>query len=124
VAADADNRYDSRVPKSPLPRRVQEALASFRERLSRRWGADLVALRLFGSRATGTAHAGSDVDVAVVLEQASFRDQCDVIDMATDAGLEHDVLISPTIFDRATYERWRTQQRPLVMDIEHEGVPL
>jgi predicted nucleotidyltransferase len=28
------------------------------------------------------------------------------------------------VLDQETYERWRAQERPLVMDIEREGVPL
>lgn len=106
------------------PPRVRLALAELKRRLAARWGGDLVTVRLFGSRARGQADAASDVDVAVVLEHAGFREKQQVIDTASDVGLEHDLLISPTVFDRATYERWRGQEHPLVMDIEQEGVPL
>lgn len=81
-------------------------------------------LRLFGSRARGQANASSDVDVAVVLEQAGWNERCAVIDAAADVGLEYDLDISPTVFDRSTYLRWREQERPLVLDIEREGIPL
>ena len=64
------------------------------------------------------------MDVAVVLEQLDWRTRCDVIDLATDIGLERDLRISLTLFDRATFARWRAQERPLVMDIENDGVPL
>jgi len=110
------------VPSQPP--RVQEALAALAAALRRRWGDQLLAIRLFGSRARGEADAESDVDVAVVLERAAWADKCEVIDTAADIGLEHDLIISPTVFDRATYERWRRQQRPLVADIEREGIPL
>ena len=106
------------------PPHVRVALDEFKRRLTARWPRDLVAVCLFGSRARGEANSWSDVDVAVVLERAGFREKKDAIDIASDVGLEHDLLISPTVFDRATYERWRRQERPLVMDIEREGVPL
>lgn len=83
-----------------------------------------MALRLFGSCARGESDAESDVDVAVVLERTGWNEQREVIDLAADVGLEHDVILSPTVFDGATYERWRVQGRPLVEDIEREGVPL
>jgi hypothetical protein len=48
----------------------------------------------------------------------------EVIDLATDVGLAFGLRLSPTIFDRETYERWRLQERPLVLDIEGDGVRL
>lgn len=48
----------------------------------------------------------------------------DVIDLASGIGLEHDVLLSPTVLDRETFERWRAQERLFVMDILREGLPL
>ena len=47
-----------------------------------------------------------------------------MIDLATDIGLATGVSISPTLFSRDTWDRFRAQERPLVMDIEREGVPL
>jgi predicted nucleotidyltransferase len=70
-------------------------------------------VRLFGSFARGRAHEDSDVDVAVVLDRADLDTRRKVIDLATDVGLlSHDLLLSPTVFDRETYERWRAQERP------------
>lgn len=103
---------------------VAQALGRFTRELRRRFGDAVVAVRLFGSVARGEAHEASDVDVAVVLEQADFQTRREVIDLATDAGLPYDLRISPTVFDRETYERWRRQERPLVMDVERDGVPL
>lgn len=103
---------------------VAQALDRFTRELRRRFGDRVVAVRLFGSVARGEAHETSDVDVAVVLEQADFQTRREVIDLATDAGLPYDLRISPTVFDRETYELWRRQERPLVMDVERDGVPL
>jgi predicted nucleotidyltransferase len=106
------------------PPRVRGALEELARRLAARFGDSLVLMRLFGSRVRGEADAASDVDVAVVLERADWKDRCAVIDLAADVGLEHDLDISPTVFDQSTYARWRRQERPLVMDIEREGIPL
>jgi len=102
---------------------VNSAVTRFAEELRRRFG-EAVDVRLFGSFARSEADEDSDVDVAVVLERADWNTRREVIDLATDVGLPLDLLISPTIFDRETFERWREQERPLVMDIERDGVPL
>ena len=101
---------------------VAGALARFASVVRGRFGEAVVDIRLFGSHARASAHEDSDVDVAVVLEAAGWEVRRDIIDLAADIGLEHDLLLSPTVFDRETWERWRAQDRPLVRDIETEGV--
>ena len=104
-----------------LPRR---AALRFAASLRERYGDALVDVQLFGSCARGEMREDSDVDVAVVLQVVDWRTKKDVIDLASGIGLEHDVLLSPTVLDRQTFERWRAQERLLVMDIQREGLPL
>ena len=47
-----------------------------------------------------------------------------VLDLGADLSVESGLWISPTLLDRERYERYRRQERPLVMAIEREGVPL
>lgn len=106
---------------SPL---IEPALGRYATALRARYGDAVLQIRLFGSWARGEAHEESDIDVAVVLAEVDWDTRRAVIDMATDIGLELDLLLSPTLLDRRTFEAWRAQERPLVMDIEREGVPL
>ena len=106
-------------PTGPRVAARQFALA-----LRARYSDALVAVRLFGSCARGEMREDSDVDVAVVLEHVDGRTRRDVIDLSADVGLPHDVLLSATVLDRATFERWRRQERALVLDIERDGLPL
>jgi uncharacterized protein len=106
------------------PSLVRSVAARFALELRRRYGDAVLDVRLFGSFARGGADEASDVDVAVVLESVDWETRRDVIDLATDTGLPHQLLLSPTVFDRETYETWRRQERALVLDIEREGIPL
>ena len=107
-----------------VPQGPRRAASQFASTLRDRYRDALVGVRLFGSCARGEMREDSDVDVAVVLHAVDGRTKRDVIDLASDIGLEHDVLLSPTVLDRETFERWRAQERLLVMDIEREGLPL
>ncbi len=107
-----------------MPGGALAAARRFAAALRERYGAALVDVRLFGSCARGEMWEDSDVDVAVVLEHADGDTKRNVVDLAADIGLVHDVLLSPTVFDRATFERWRAQERLLIRDIEHDGQPL
>jgi predicted nucleotidyltransferase len=99
-------------------------LAEFRDELRRRFGADLLDVRLFGSYARGEADEDSDLDVFVLLREVSWATRREVLDLAGDLFARHGLLVSPTVFDAARYDAWRLQERPLVMDVEREGIPL
>jgi len=58
----------------------------------------------------------------VVLERAGFAERRTAIDLATDVGLEHDLLISPSVFDRQTWSDWCRQERPFAREVERDGV--
>jgi predicted nucleotidyltransferase len=107
-----------------LPPSVEGAAVAFAHQLRERFGDQVLLVRVFGSYARGEAHEDSDVDVFVVLEQFDRERWAEVIDIATDTGLPRDLLLSPTVFDRATWELWRSHERALVMDVEREGVPV
>lgn len=98
-------------------------MAEFRRRLTSRFGGDLVDVRLFGSWARGEATEESDVDVLVLLRDPAWSDRRAVLDLAGDLFYELDLLVSPTVLSSATYQAWRRQERPLVMDIERDGIP-
>lgn len=108
----------------PAVNAATTAARRYADVLRRRYGDRVLEVRLFGSFARGDADEDSDVDVAVVMTELDWSTHRDVIDLASDTGLEHGVLLSPSAFDRATYERWRGQERPLVIDIEREGIAL
>ena len=103
---------------------MARALADLKGRLVSRFGPDLLDVRLFGSYARREADEESDVDVFVLLRTAGWAEHKAVLDIAGDLFAEYDLLVSPTVFDLARYEEWRRQERPLVMDIERDGVRL
>jgi len=107
-----------------LPPRVQAVVAELHRRLSRRFGADLVDLRVFGSVARGQAHEESDVDVFVLLRRAGWAERRAVLDIAADLWVESELFLSPTVMDEGQHREWRRQERPLVMDIERQGIPV
>lgn len=103
---------------------LADLLSRYASELRKRYGKDVQDVRLFGSYARGGAHEGSDIDVAVVLKSIDWQRKAEVIDLATDLGLERGVRLSPTVLEKGLYDHWREQERPLVMDIESEGIAI
>lgn len=105
-----------------LPALIAGVARELRDRLARRFDVDLLDVRVFGSQARGEADEESDVDVLVLLRRVGWGEKKAVLDIAGDLFAETGVLLSPTVIDQPRYDTWRRQERPLVMDIERDGI--
>jgi len=106
----------------------RQALETFRAVLSDRYGADLKAVYLFGSRARGDHHPDSDADVAVFVDSKDrtrddlIREQIDLSADAYDIWLDTDVRIQPWVFaSEALLHLERDKNAHLLSSILAEG---
>jgi predicted nucleotidyltransferase len=106
-----------------IPHEVGLALAELKHALHTIYGDRLQGVYLYGSYARGDFHAGSDVDVLVVLaglvRPAKEIDR--VSEAVADIGLRYDLLLAiyPTSVD------WLAErQSPFFKNVRREGVPL
>ena len=85
----------------------------------------LYKLILFGSRARGDAGPYSDMDVVVILDDASGEKDFDYVsDSAWEAGFENGIVIVPVTFTREEWENSPERYSLLAQAVETEGVPL
>jgi predicted nucleotidyltransferase len=103
---------------------VRAALDSFKAKLVDELGARVRRLALYGSVARGTARWDSDVDVLVLLDTHTWRDERRILDLAADELPARGVLLSPTVMSEAEYRDLQRRERRLPADIERDGVPL
>ncbi|KRE17664.1 hypothetical protein ASE63_00165 [Bosea sp. Root381] len=86
------------------------ALEDYAERVRESYGARLVEMHLFGSRARGTARPDSDADVAVVLsafEGGALSEKMHLVDLGFDALTDAGLMIQPWPF---TEREWRAAE--------------
>lgn len=107
-----------------LNEREELALRDFLARVAQRFGGNYLYSLMFGSKARGDAHAGSDLDVAVVMQKADFETKRAIYAIAYDELLENEVDISPVIFSRDVFDRQKAARFPLLREIERDMVPL
>ena len=106
-----------------IPHEVSLALAELKHALHITYGDRLQGVYLYGSYARGDFHAGSDVDVLVVLAgQVRPAKEIDRVNEAvSDISLRYDLLIAiyPTSVD------WLLErQSPFFKNVRREGIPL
>ena len=101
---------------------LQVILNEFKRELRGLYGERLKDVILFGSHARGEAHAGSDIDVMVVLrgEVAPGREIDHMIDVITELNLKYSVLLSVVLVAEEKYLR---RDSPLLLNVRREGIP-
>jgi uncharacterized protein len=87
-------------------------------------GNNLLEVKLFGSKATGKDQPDSDIDVLVAVEKGSVAVEDQVLDVAFDTNLKHEVYISPRVVDRATLADPVWSITPFLKAIAKEGITL
>lgn len=107
-----------------LNNREDLALRDFLAKVAQRFGGNYLYSLMFGSKARGDAHAGSDLDVAVVMKKADFETKRAIYAIAYDELLENEVDISPVIFSQDVFERQKASHFPLMREIERDMVLL
>ena len=101
-----------------------EALQEFLERVRQLLGINLIEVKLFGSKATGKDQWDSDIDVLVAVETGGVEIEDQVLEIAFDVNLKHDVYVSPRVIDRATLSDPVWSITPFLRAIAKEGISL
>ena len=117
----------ARAPASRPVDACTEALArAVKARLLELYGARLKGVILFGSRALGDFHEGSDLDLAIVLEPPlgrPFAVKCQVIDATYDLFLDSGIIIQPwPLCEQWLAEPQASPHPHLVRAILREGI--
>jgi len=77
---------------------------------------------LFGSKARGESHAGSDIDILVLVRGDDWRTNNAISTLAARISLEQDVLLGPVIIDQERWERMGREKFSLYRNATREGV--
>ena len=99
---------------------VQDFVARVRAALSD----NLLELRLFGSKAVGRDTPESDIDVLVIVNEATVAVEDQALAIAFDVNLARGVYISPRVVERATLEDPVWSRTMFVRDAMRDGISL
>ena len=102
----------------------RQALERFKAALQSLLGNDLLAVRLFGSRARGAGTEESDIDVLVIVRKLDRDVSRRIAEESLEVDLAYDTNVSATVMSTEEYEthqRWRTL---FYRNVERESVPL
>lgn len=107
-----------------LNARDAAALRDFTQRVRAALGPNLVALTLYGSKVRGDDSPESDIDVLVTVDQESTGLEDQVLHIAFEVNLEHEVFLAPLVIARAVQEHPVWKHTGLLRAVAREGIPL
>ena len=104
-----------------VSQKIQAIVRELRNGLDAEYGSRLKALTLFGSHARNQAIEGSDIDVALILDDFSSggAELSALSSLVAKLSLEHGCVISVVPIRERD---WRHSRTPLLMNIRREGV--
>lgn len=105
-------------------RELMNGLVKMCSDLSKIYGQSLEKIILYGSYARGEQTNESDVDIALMLNDASDEQKHDAMtDVVVDYELEQGVTLSVISIEYEQYRQWK-KVLPFYMNIEKEGIVL
>ncbi|NIT37366.1 MAG: nucleotidyltransferase domain-containing protein [candidate division Zixibacteria bacterium] len=107
-----------------LTPREKKAVLAFVDDVKKELGDDLVAIKLFGSKARGDHHRDSDVDILIVMRIKNLKKQDKIFEILVDVELATDTILSPIVYYLRQYQRSRKLGSPFIETVEEEGIPL
>lgn len=100
----------------------KSALKHFKAGLKQALGAQLIELKLFGSKARGDDRPDSDIDVLVIVTDDDWR-FCDVVyGVATDILLQTDISISPKVISKNLLEQLQKEDTFFLRNISRDAI--
>jgi predicted nucleotidyltransferase len=102
----------------------REAVEDFVIRLRKQFPGRVSQTMLFGSKARGDSHPGSDIDILLITDTDDWRFRHAISDVASDVSLEYSVLIGPRVIGEASWKEMAQNRFSLYENVAREGIPL
>ncbi len=100
------------------------AVEEFKRRILAELPGQVKDIILFGSRARGEAHPGSDIDLLVVVDRRTPKADDVISDITADTLLEKKIDISALDFTSEEIAEWSAIGTPLMRNVANEGIVL
>jgi predicted nucleotidyltransferase len=92
--------------------------------LKSRYAGTILKAVLYGSAARGEAGRESDADILIVVADADRKLKDEISMAAYEIMLKSNVVLSPIVMDKSTFDWYRTNEDPFYKNIRKDGVEL
>lgn len=107
-----------------LSREERSAVAEFAARLRDRLPHEIDAIHLYGSKARGSAHKESDIDILILVKERTAAIDESVIEITCDILNEFDIFIETVTMTSFDWSKATSSQFPFALNVERDGIQL
>ncbi|MEW6419092.1 MAG: nucleotidyltransferase domain-containing protein [Nitrospirota bacterium] len=107
-----------------MKRRLNKAICDYIKLLKKHYGDKILEAVLFGSAARGESNKESDADILIVTSDSNTMVKDKISMSAYEIMLKNDVVLSPIVMDKNTFEWYRTNRDPLYKNIRKDGIDI
>ena len=100
------------------------AINEFSNRCKKILKADLLEIKLFGSKAKGTGDPESDIDILIITKEINIKQKDLIFEIAADINLNYDILIVPITIEGKIYYSPLSQVTNFYKSTQEEGIVL
>ena len=107
-----------------LNKKIIETVNAYTALLKGRYSKHIIKIILFGSGARRTRTKESDIDLLIITtnKRQSFKDEISM--SAFDIMLKNNIVLSPIVMDKETYDWYRKYRDPFYKNIMRDGVDI
>ena len=107
-----------------LTKKQRVAILTYLKILRKKYQDKILQVVLFGSAARGEADEESDIDILVVLKNGNNKLKDEISMASFEPILDNNVILSPIVMDRRTFEWHKRYKDPLYNSIKRDGIDL
>ena len=109
-----------------LPLKERRALMDFKTKLEERLGVQIKEIRLFGSKARGDWHKGSDIDILIILSRLADKNQAKdiVYSLVLSICEKFGLYLSVKVFSEGEFGYYKSIPTLFVKNIMRESILL
>ncbi len=111
-------------PLDVLTPEEQKAIHIYLQKIEKELGDQLKQTILFGSKAREDGDADSDIDILIVVEDASWPIRNAISDIGSGISLEYGILVGPFVIAQERWEMMKRERFSLYENVARDGIPL
>jgi hypothetical protein len=124
MTTSSDNQNSSLSHFAGLSGQELNVLGSIRSSLQNLLKERPFRVILFGSKARGDWDSDSDLDLAIIVDHLDRDLKHAIFDAIADVELEYLFPVSSFVLSTEEFNRLRSRERRIALDIEQDGIPL
>jgi predicted nucleotidyltransferase len=107
-----------------MSKRLTKAIEAYINLLKSQYAGMILKAVLFGSAARGKAGSESDADILIVVSATDAKIKDEISMAAYEIMLKNNVVLSPIVMDKSTFDWYRANGDPFYKNIRRDGVEI